>query len=848
MVFADDRGVVRLAIETARGLTVRIRRLRVMSWLGRFRVSGWTAVSWFLLVACVAISLAAAGAWRAQVWRQPNAAFDAEAASVGSSVTTALRRMDDLTVAARTLVGSNPELTNAELASWYRSIGAQRRYPGALGFGYMELVPAAQLSRYVAQIRADPIPGMSRPAHDFKIIPPGRRASYCLVRLGVAGVVNRLIPGGYSLDVCGVPGVYALLSSRDTGATTTFLAPLTAGERVLTVSAPVYRGGVVPSTVAERRARMLGWMTGVFNVKAILGTAVAGDRGLAVTVSRQDAAPSRVSRSKAARSTTLKTVSTVATIGAISGGSPMKRQFSLDADGLWTVTVAKVPRWQPFSPTVQELLVLIGGLLVSILLFLLVHVLALGRVRALRLVAEKTAALRHLALHDALTGLPNRALIMDRTRHMLARARREQKPVAAMFIDLDGFKKANDTFGHGFGDLLLCEAARRISNTLRESDTVGRLGGDEFVVLVEGGSEFDPELVAERILGVLAEPFELDTPLHAPLAITASIGIAIAERLGVDDAGDLLRDADIAMYAAKAEGKNRWVVFRRDMRVAVHERMVLEQDLRDALQAGQLKLVYQPIFDLGDGTVTGIEALLRWQHPTRGLVQPNEFIPIADESGLIVAIGRWVLDEACRQAADWHAKGYEVDISVNISARQLDEPGLPDAVSSALAASGLDPIYLILEITETTLMRDPSHAAQRLDALKSLGVRIAIDDFGSSYSSLAQLQQFPVDAIKIDRTFIQGIATSLQSRTLVRTLVQLGKTLQLDTIAEGIEDRDELRSLRDEACDAGQGFLLARPVELDAIELVLASAPPRRSREKRGVEPAIDPRELPKAV
>jgi diguanylate cyclase (GGDEF)-like protein len=429
--------------------------------------------------------------------------------------------------------------------------------------------------------------------------------------------------------------------------------------------------------------------------------------------------------------------------------------------------------------------------------------------------------IRFQALHDALTGLPNRALILDRTEQMLARARRTHVPVAALFIDLDGFKDVNDSLGHGVGDQLLQAVSERLTVTLRESDSIGRLGGDEFVVLVDGTTmDAGPELVAERLLEVLRAPFDLEGSPGTPVTLTTSIGLASGIR---PTAAELLRDADIALYEAKAAGKNCFVAFEPEMHTAVQDRHVLEMDLREALAGRQYFLVYQPIFNLASGETTGVEALLRWDHPERGVVQPDAFIPVLEDSGMITEVGRWVLQEACRQGARWQALGYQLDLSVNVSARQLETDRLVDDVRGALESSGFAPSSLIIEITETAIMRDVAAAVPRLVALKATGVRIAIDDFGTGYSSLAYLQQFPVDTLKIDRSFIASMAESPESGALIRTLVQLGKTLGLETLAEGIEECGQYSQLEREQCDSGQGFLYARPLEVDAVEAFLAA-------------------------
>ncbi len=424
--------------------------------------------------------------------------------------------------------------------------------------------------------------------------------------------------------------------------------------------------------------------------------------------------------------------------------------------------------------------------------------------------------LAFLATHDPLTGLPNRTLILDRIEQMLARSRRDHTPVAALFIDLDNFKSINDTLGHNAGDELLKAVAARLDAIVRATDTLGRLGGDEFVVIAEDLSlAAGPDLVAERLLSALMEPFTLESHPQTPLTVTASVGIAVGDRTSP---ADLLRDADIAMYRAKWDGKNRYVEFESGMQDAVQGRMKLEMDLRQAIENDEFVLVYQPTFNLRDMSPTGLEALIRWHSSTRGVVQPNDFIPLLEETGLIVNIGKWVLHEACRQGATWRDAGYPINMAVNVSGRQLDTDDFIADVREALSNTGLEPSALTIEITETTLMRNVQETARRLTAVKKLGVRIAIDDFGTGYSSLAHLQKFPVDALKIDRSFISGLTHSHEGGTLIHTLVQLGKDLSIETLAEGIERPGELDLLRDEHCDSGQGFLFARPLDVAATE------------------------------
>jgi diguanylate cyclase (GGDEF)-like protein len=438
------------------------------------------------------------------------------------------------------------------------------------------------------------------------------------------------------------------------------------------------------------------------------------------------------------------------------------------------------------------------------------------RRRADEELTRREEELAFLATHDPLTGLPNRTLILDRVEQMLARSVRSKTPVAALFIDLDNFKSINDTLGHGVGDELLCAVAARLEGVVRHVDALGRLGGDEFVVIAEELTlDAGPELVAERLLEALKHPFKLGAEGQTRLTVTASVGIAAGQRAA---AAGLLRDADIAMYRAKWDGKNRYAVFESGMQDTVQNRMELDMDLHDALERDEFFLAYQPTFALSDMTPTGVEALIRWKHPTRGVVQPDEFIPLLEETGLITEVGRWVLREACGQAGAWRQDGYEIALAVNVSGRQLDSDELLADIESALADSGLPATALTIEITETTLMRNIEETARRLSEIKRLGVRIAIDDFGTGYSSLAHLQQFPVDALKIDRSFISGLRSNKEGETLIHTLVQLGKALSIETFAEGIEQQHELSLLKDEDCDSGQGFLFARPLDVAAIE------------------------------
>jgi diguanylate cyclase (GGDEF)-like protein len=442
------------------------------------------------------------------------------------------------------------------------------------------------------------------------------------------------------------------------------------------------------------------------------------------------------------------------------------------------------------------------------------------------------AQLQHNAFHDALTGLANRALFADRLDHALARTDRLAAPVAVLFVDLDDFKAVNDGAGHTAGDDLLVAVADRLRRTLRPGDTIARLGGDEFAVLIEDAAEPGrPEAAAQRLLAALAEPFDA-AENGAVVRITASVGIAMGAA-GQHDAPELLRHADVAMYAAKAAGKGRSAVFEPEMDSAIIGQLRMKAELARAVELGEFTVYYQPTVELSNGRLAGVEALVRWQHPDRGLVPPLDFIPLAEQTGLIVPIGRFVLREACQQMRAWHTSyptSPPMTVSVNLSARELDEPGLVDSVRDVLAETGLDPAHLVLEITESLLLVDLPATVTILSALRALGVRLAIDDFGTGYSSLSYLENLPVDILKIDKSFVDrigetpadipGLKDPNQS-VMVSAISQLGHALHLDLVAEGIEQREQVSALQGLECQYGQGYYFARPLTSGALAELL---------------------------
>ncbi len=428
--------------------------------------------------------------------------------------------------------------------------------------------------------------------------------------------------------------------------------------------------------------------------------------------------------------------------------------------------------------------------------------------------------LSHQALHDPLTGLPNRTFFLERLE--LSLSGHGEGQVAVLFVDLDGFKLINDSLGHGAGDALLVEAGRRITGALRAEDTAARLGGDEFAIICTASTPARAaEQVARRLIASLADPFSID---GREVAITASVGIA-AER---GSAESLLRDADLAMYQAKTSGKNTYVTFSGEMDAGIGSHVELTHAIRDALAAGQFVLHYQPIVELSDARVIGAEALLRWQHPERGMLAPSLFIPMLEHTGQIKTVGRWVLGEACRQMAAWQAElGTDAPryVSVNLSVHQLAEADIVGEVRAALEHAGLSPESLVLELTETAIMRDIEWGARRLAALKELGVRIAIDDFGTAYSSLQYLQELPVDVLKIAKPFIDGLTARDEEAVVPRAIAELGHRLRLDMVAEGIEQAEQAERLQELGCPYGQGFLFSRPVPPDELSTLLSCAP-----------------------
>jgi diguanylate cyclase (GGDEF)-like protein len=738
-------------------------------------------------------------------------AFHLASNDIASSLRQTIQHEEDLVVAASAFFATNPGASPAAFDRWMASVHAMARYPELENIGLVALVPGSQLKAFEARLAANPVRPLgprSTGLGSFEVLPAGRRPYYCLAVAGMARSAATYLPAG--LDYCSVSP--QLIADREAGLTG--YAPVINGATTsLGVETPIYRGETAPTTVTGRRRTFVGWLGELVQPGVVLKSALQGHPNLAVTF-RYASRYSHVAFTRGSAPAGGES----ATIPLLVGSGALGNSH----EG-WSVRTftAAIPsdvfaRW-------DSLALLVGGVALNVVLGLLMLVLFTTRARALALVREKTGELSqknrelsHQALHDTLTGLPNRALVLDRTDQLIKRAARVPGTiVGALFIDVDGFKHVNDNLGHAAGDRLLATVGQRLQAAVREQDTVGRLGGDEFVVLGEfSDGEVTVDRLADRLTDVLREPIELGEEGRT-ISITASVGVAVG-RYATPDA--LLRDADLALYAAKAAGKDRYALFDASAKTCVQDRVELQADLSAATQEGQFFLLYQPIFRLPDRELVGVEALIRWRHPRLDVVvPPDEFISLAEESGLIVPIGRWVLDEACRQAAQWRAQGPAIPVSVNVSACQLGRDGFVDDVRRALERHGVAPTLLTLEITETVLMRNARAASRHLHEIKALGVSIAIDDFGTGYASLSQLQRLPVDVLKIDRSFVAALDDGPRSRQLLQAILGVGQALSLAVVAEGVEKQSELAAIEEMGCEMCQGFLMGRPGSPETI-------------------------------
>ncbi|MGH2904819.1 MAG: EAL domain-containing protein [Solirubrobacteraceae bacterium] len=728
----------------------------------RGRWGAWAAVAALCVLLGAVASVLGARAVARNDTSSTRAAFAHSSKAIATTVKLAVQRQEELTVAASTYFSANPKATPVEFAKWVTWARTQRRYPELDALGVL--------------------PGPSAPAK-------------------VSGTSVHVSP--------------AQLLSRNTGLS--IYKQISAGHRqALAIQTPVYRGNVTPHTVFGRTAASVGWLRTVLVPGAMLRQVLTGHPGYALAVSYRNGTSNLV----------------------FSSGAPVAgaQSASSDLHNGWTVTSFGPAADTSVFDNANALAVLVGGILLSVLVGLVVDIVGGARTQAPTPTeagaaeAEEGAAgdtqpgigaARERYLYEPVTGLPNRELTLDRAERMVARAGRDSGMLAgALFVDIDQLREVNEKLGGDAGNQLLKIVGERLGDVVRTGDTVGRLDGDEFVVLVESAARgVRLDSLAQRMIEALHKPIELDD-FGPSFVLTASIGVAFGRYETPDD---LLRDAHVALASAKAAGKDRYTLFNANMRSVIEGRAVLEAELNTALTDGQFFLLYEPICDLQTRRVVGLEALLRWRHPTQGLLAAADFVPLAEETGLIVPIGRWALEEACGRAAAWAVAGHRAGVSVRVSANQLDRDGFATDVRRALQQSGIEPALLTLQVSEATLLKDIPAVSARLLEIKQLGVRIAIDDFGGSgYAHQADLRQMALDTLRVDRGSLAASEDEAYRRWLLEAILLVGRELSLAVIATGIETAAQLGALREIGCTMAQGGFVGEPVALEAVPGLLA--------------------------
>ncbi len=782
---------------------------------GEWSKGTWTAFAVFCLLAGTIASVFSAHALAKKDATSGQATFQQSSRAIASTLRLGIQRQEELTVAAATYFAANPKASPAEFGTWVRWARTRHRYPELDALG---LLPAFQLAPtpvHPAPVSRSTISSSNSPALGKSALaasPPalGKAASApvtaAAAKAALAPVKAALIPVKVSP---------ALEQSRDTGLSA--YKAIVAGKRqALAVNTPVYRGNVTPHSVFGRRAAIVGWLREVLVPEAMLRAVLAGHPGYALTLQYSGASANSASVSQ------LEFTSGAAQSGAQSTTSGLH-------DG-WTVTNFGPATGTSVLTDNHAYTVLSAGILLSALLGLLVFV--LGNTTPQAPVPTSAGPTGELPpsgedLYDPLTGLPNRTLTLDRAERMVARAGRDSGMLAgALFVDVDRLKDVNEKLGQAASDQLLRIVGERLEVVVRAHDTVGRLGGEEFVVLVESAARgVRLDSLAQRMIEALHQPIELDD-FGPSFVLTASIGVAFGRYATV---GDLLRDARLALTSAKAAGRDRYTLFNANMRTIIEGRAVLETELNTALQESQFFLLYQPIYDLGTQRAVGLEAQIRWTHPTQGVLGPGDFIPLSEETGLIVPIGRWALEQACTQAAAWNVTrdsasggGGPVGISVKVSAHQLNRDGFVTDVQRALQQSGIEPSLLTLEISEGTVMGDLTAAAARLAQIKQLGVRVALDEFGSGgYAHHTELRAMPLDSLRVDRNSLAASEDEAYRSWLLEAILTVGREHSLTVVATGIETDEQLSALRAMGCTMAQGALLGKPAPAQAVESIL---------------------------
>ncbi len=743
------------------------------------------------------------------------------AAAAAAAAKLTLQREEELRISGATFLAGNPKASAAEFDRWAKWAQTLRRYPELEQLGLVALVRAPELTSFgvpakrsvaVVSTGAATQPTGSAPAHaparaaapsarHLSITPAGARPYYCLAVARLSRHAGETPRAG--LDYCASRS--GLLLSRDTGFSHYTALSTKTGVGLLEVMTPVYRGNQPPPTTAARMGAFVGWLRELLSPAEVVREALQGHPGVALRLTFHSSSANASFLGSTQRA------------GAASS--------TIELHNGWTVQSYAAPVNASVTADGNALALLIVGCALSVLAGVLVLVLgAGGRGPAPASVAQQRPVPAD-DLYDRLTGLPNRALMLDRAECMLARAGRQSGLlVGALFIDIDWFEDVNERLGRAAGDEILKIVAERLEGVVRAGDTVGRLGSDEFVLLVESaarGARLDS--LARRVVEALHKPF--DVAGQGPdFFLTASIGVAFGRYATPED---LLRDAQLALNAAKAAGKDRYTLFNANMRSVIEGRGVLEVELNAALADKQFFVLYEPIFDLTTGKVAGLEALVRWLHPKQGVLLPADFIPLAEETGLTVPIGRWVLEEACGRAAAWNVAGHQLGITVEVSANQVNRDGFVTDVRRALQQSGIDPALLTLAIPETTVMRDVTVAVERLQEIKQLGVRIAIDDFGGSgYAYHSDLRRLPLDFLKVNRSSLAASEDEDYRTWLLEAIMIVGRDLSLTVIAKGIENLEQVSALQAMGCSMAQGVLMGKPVPASAIESVFSATLP----------------------
>ncbi|HEX6311247.1 MAG TPA: EAL domain-containing protein [Acidimicrobiia bacterium] len=746
-------------------------------------------MAWAVLVIGVAASLVGARYWDVVTERETRRRFEEQSDDARIELTRQFRLYQSALESVNGLYQASDDVRPDEFETFVDRLAIERNYRGMNGIAFAAPVAGAEDESFVVTYVAGPGPV---PGFDLGTIPEQRDA---------------------------------LLTARDSGeatATEGFVLPadreLATEEQqpAFAVHLPVYRVGAPTGTVDQRRAALLGWLSTPLRANEFLAE-ILGERRPKLGVELFDSTPAPPER-LGRRPTDLDE--------RRHDGTTLVDRHKFECFAReWTLRFEALPVFATDPARRAPLIALVAGLTMTFVIFAFVWALSRASERR-RIHAE----LEHRVHHDALTGLANRSQVLDVLDAGLDEAAGGGTKLAVLFVDLDHFKAINDSLGHDRGDLILVEAARRIERALRSSDVAARLGGDEFAVVCHDvRGEADALDVAARIADALREPYPLAGGVGGEVFVPASIGIALSDGETARTSESLLRNADLAMYRAKERGRDRCEVYDDELRRRAVHRLDTETALHRALEREEFFVLYQPEMSVRDGTIVAVESLVRWRHAELGTIPPAEFITIAEETGLIVPIGAWVLRRACEQAARWRADlphGRAPLISVNLSARQVADPGLADMVAGHLADTGLPASALRLEITENVLMDDSRAPTETLMALRDLGVHLGIDDFGTGYSSLSYLQRFPVDTLKIDRSFVAGLGEEAESTAIVAAVILLAHSMGLTATAEGVESEVQLGELRRLGCDHAQGNLLAEPRTGDAVADLLAATSP----------------------